>query len=99
VVHAGLTAFAGPFGVSFPRNLTPDVETGLGSWTEEMFIRTQRAGKHQGEGRDLLPPMRNQGIRGATDEDLRAVWAYLRSIPAVSNAVPAPFPPPAPAAP
>ncbi len=51
------TAFAGPWGVSFPRNLTPDTATGLGSWTEEMFMKALRTGKDMREGRDLLPPM------------------------------------------
>ena len=51
------TAFAGPWGVSFTANLTPDKETGLGKWTEEMFIATMRTGRHQGKGRPMLPPM------------------------------------------
>jgi cytochrome c553 len=92
-VRLDRTAFSGPWGISFPRNLTPDQATGLGSWTEEMFIKTLRLGKHQGEGRDLLPPMILQGVRRASDEDLRAIWAYLQSIPPIDNAVPDPLPP------
>ena len=87
------TGWGGPWGISFARNLTPDVATGLGSWTEDMFIKTLRDGKHQGEGRPLLPPMPWQMYRQATDEDLKAIWAFLRSIPAVNNAVPEPIPP------
>jgi hypothetical protein len=87
------TMWAGPWGISFARNLTPDVATGLGSWTEEMFIKTLRDGKHQGEGRPLLPPMPWQMYRNATDDDLKAIWAFLRSIPAVNNPVPDPVPP------
>lgn len=87
------TEWAGAWGVSFSRNLTPDVETGLGSWTEEMFINTIRNGKHQGEGRDLLPPMPWQELRQMTDEDLKAMWAFLQSLPPVRNAVPDPVPP------
>jgi hypothetical protein len=91
------TAWAGPWGVSFSRNLTPDQATGLGSWTEAMFIQTIRDGKHQGTGRPLLPPMPWQEYRNLTDDDLRAIWAYLQSLPAVNNAVPEPIPPaPAP---
>jgi mono/diheme cytochrome c family protein len=97
-VRLDRTAFSGPWGVSFPRNLTPDQATGLGSWTEEMFIKTLRLGKHQGEGRDLLPPMSLQGVRRASDEDLRAIWAYLQSIPPIDNAVPDPLPPAEPPA-
>ena len=90
-----LTAWAGPWGVSFTANLTSDKETGLGEWTEETFIQTIRTGKHQGQpnGRDILPPMPWFYFKEATDEDLKAIWAYLRSIPPVKNQVPLPVPP------
>jgi mono/diheme cytochrome c family protein len=87
------TAWAGPWGVSYARNLTPDMTTGLGSWTEEMFIKTIREGKHQGEGRPLLPPMPWPEYKLMTDDDLKAVWAYLRTLPPINNAVPDPTPP------
>jgi mono/diheme cytochrome c family protein len=87
------TAFAGPWGVSFTANLTPDVETGLGKWTPEMFIATLRTGRHEGKGRALLPPMPWPMIRHLTDEDLRAVFAYLQSLPPIRNRVPAPVDP------
>jgi mono/diheme cytochrome c family protein len=93
VTNNHFTAWAGPWGVSFARNLTPDVATGLGSWTEAMFIQTLRDGKHQGVGRPLLPPMPWQMYRQATDADLKAVFAYLRSLPPVQNAVPEPVAP------
>jgi hypothetical protein len=44
-----LTVWAGPWGVSFTMNLTPDVVTGLGSWTPEMFIKALRRGRSQGD--------------------------------------------------
>ncbi len=90
------TAWAGPWGVSFTANLTPDKETGLGEWTEESFIQAIRTGKHQGQpnGREILPPMPWPMVRQATDADLKAIWAYLRSIPAVKNQVALPIPPP-----
>jgi len=91
--NPGLTAFYGPWGVSFAANLTPDTTTGIGAWTAEQFIQTIRAGKHLGTGREILPPMPWQFIAQMTDEDLRAVFAYLKSIPAVSNEVPLPVPP------
>ena len=94
LANGHFTGWAGPWGVSYARNLTPDVATGLGSWTEDMFIKTMRNGKHQGEGRDLLPPMPWQVYKNMTDDDLKAVWAFLRSLPAVNNAVPDPVPPP-----
>jgi hypothetical protein len=87
------TAFAGPWGVSFTANLTPDAETGLGGWTPEMFIQALKTGKHQGKGRPILPPMPYSFISKLTDADLRAVFAYLQSIPAISNKVPAPLDP------
>jgi mono/diheme cytochrome c family protein len=89
----GLTAWTGPWGVSFTMNLTPDQETGLGSWTEEMFMKALRTGKHMGEGRDILPPMPWQFYRLMTDEDLKAVFAYLRTIKPIRNPVPDPIPP------
>jgi cytochrome c553 len=85
------TAWAGPWGVSFTANLTPDADTGLGGWTPEMFIQALRTGKHQGKGRPILPPMPYQWISQLTDADLRAVFAYLQSIPAITNKVPAPI--------
>lgn len=89
-----LSAWAGPWGVSFAANLTPDTETGIGEWTEEAFMQALRTGKHQGQpnGRDILPPMPWQTIGEMTDEDLKAVWAFLRSIPPVKNQVPLPVP-------
>lgn len=89
-----MTAFAGPWGVSFTANLTPDKETGLGNWTEDMFVRALRTGRHEGQGRPILPPMPNQWISKLSDEDLKAVFAYLQSIPPVHNKVPAPIEPP-----
>jgi hypothetical protein len=87
------TAFKGPWGVSFTRNLTPDDDTGLGTWTEQEFIDTLRNGRQRGIGRELLPPMPWPNFAKATDEDLKAIWAYLQSLPVVSNRVPDPIPP------
>lgn len=89
-----LTAWVGPWGVSFAANLTPDEETGLGDWTEEEFISAMRTGTHRGIGRPILPPMPWFGLAQATDEDLQAMFAYLQSLPAVSNQVPDPVDPP-----
>lgn len=89
------TVFAGPWGVSYTANLTPDSATGIGAWTEEVFIKTLRTGKHLGQesGRPILPPMPWYNIGRMTDDDLSAVYAYLRSLPPVNNKVPAPTPP------
>ena len=88
------TAFAGPWGVSFTANLTPDPETGLGSWTEEMFVATMKTGRHQGKGRPVLPPMPVQVLRNLTASDFTDLFAYLQSLKPVHNRVPAPIDPP-----
>jgi hypothetical protein len=82
------TAFAGPWGVSYARNLTPDDNTGIGIWSEEMFVNTIRSGRHWGVARPILPPMPWQSVARMTDDDLRAVYTYLRSIKPVKNQVP-----------
>lgn len=89
-----LTAFVGPWGVSFAANLTSD-ETGIGNWTEAQFFKAIREGKYKGldHSRPLLPPMPWNMYSNATDEDLRAIFAYLKSTPPVSNRVPAPIAP------
>lgn len=99
---ATMTAAAGPWGISYSANLTPDPETGvLRDFTEQQFIQTMRTGKHLGQGRPILPPMPWPNIAKSTDEDLKAVFAYLRQIPAVKNKVPDPLiaPPPGAAPP
>jgi hypothetical protein len=88
------TSWAGPWGVSFTANLTPDKETGLGDWTEEMFIATMKTGRHQGKGRPLLPPMPYFNLKGLNDEDIKSVFAYLQSLPPIRNRVPQPVDPP-----
>ncbi len=92
---ADLTAAVGPWGMSFAANLTPDSTTGIGAWTADNFKNTMRTGKHLGQagGRPVLPPMPWQKVGKMTDEDLEAMFAYLRTIPAIKNQVPAPLPP------
>ena len=87
------TAFAGPWGVSYAANLTPDQNTGLGIWREEDFVKAIRTGKHFGVSREILPPMPWTAFRNLSEEDLKSVYAYLRSIPPVTNLVPDPEPP------
>lgn len=87
------TAGVGPWGISFAANLTPDRISGLGTWTEETFINTMRSGKHMGEGRPILPPMPWMYYSNASDDDLKAIFAYLQSLKPVKNIVPQPIPP------
>lgn len=93
VTSNDFTAWAGPWGVSFARNLTPDVATGIGSWTEDIFIKALRTGKDMGKGRNILPPMPWPTIGQSTDSDLKAIFAYLKSLKPIDNAVPNPISP------
>ncbi|MGE5713571.1 MAG: c-type cytochrome [Betaproteobacteria bacterium] len=92
------TAWAGPWGVSYTANLTPDAETGLGKWTQRNFNETIRTGRHMGRGRPILPPMPIMMYKNFTDADMEAIFTYLQSIPAVRNRVPEPLPPAMPVA-
>ena len=91
-VAATNTAWSGPWGVSFTANLTPDLDTGLGKWTLRDFAATIRTGRHMGRGRPVLPPMPIRMYKNFTDEDLAAIYGYLRTIPVVKNRVPEPLP-------
>ncbi len=82
------TAFAGPWGVTYSANLTSDKNTGLGIWTEDMFFKAMRTGKHMGTSRQIQPPMPWAWVGKATDADLKAIFAYLKSVPPISNRVP-----------
>jgi len=92
-VAATNTAWSGPWGVSYTANLTPDPETGLGKWTLRDFRGTLRTGRHMGRGRAILPPMPIPMYKHFTDDDMDAIFSYLRTIPAVNNRVPEPLPP------
>jgi len=91
-----LTVAIGPWGVTRAANLTPDDQTGIGLWPEDVFVQALRTGKHMGKGRPIMPPMPWALIGQMTDEDLSAIFAYLRSLPPIKNLVPEPemFSPP-----
>jgi hypothetical protein len=90
------TMFVGDFGTSFAINLTPDEATGIGAWTEDIFIQTMRSGRRWGASRPILPPMPWQAYAVLTDEDIKAVYAYLRTVPPIKNRVPEAMPAPPP---
>ncbi len=73
---------------AYPSNITPDVATGIGAWSDEEVVRAIRDGISR-DGRVMGPPMPFALYRGLGDDDVRAMVAYLRTVPAVSNAVPA----------
>jgi len=89
-----LTSWVGPWGVSYTANLTPDA-TGIGSWKEEQFIYALRNGKMKGlaGSRPMLPPMPWQMYRNMTDDELKAIFAYLKTTKPIRNIVPQPTPP------
>lgn len=88
-----MTIWVGPWGASFAANLTPDEVTGIGAWSEESFLNAMRSGKHLGTGRDILPPMPWNYIAKLSDQDIKAIFAYLKSLKPVENQVPQPIPP------
>jgi hypothetical protein len=88
VIGPTFTAFALPFGKVYAKNITSDPETGIGGWTAEEFVRTMRTGKWKGIGRPLLPPMPWMNLNAASDDDLRAIFAYLKSTTPIKNQVP-----------
>jgi hypothetical protein len=92
-----LTAWVGPWGVSFAANLTPD-PTGIGEWDENNFRTVLRKGKHKGieTERSLLPPMPWQMYQNMTDEEISAIYSYLKTLKPIQNIVPQPLPPVSP---
>ncbi|HNQ13173.1 MAG TPA: c-type cytochrome [Bacteroidia bacterium] len=92
--NPGLTAWVGPWGVSFAANITSDA-TGIGNWSEEQFKRAMQEGKLKGmpEGRMLLPPMPWPALSHMTDDEISSIFEYLKSIPAINNVAPTPLPP------
>ncbi len=81
LVSTSGTAFAGPWGVTFARNLTPDKLTGIGGWDEDAFINVLREGT-------LKPPMPATAYGKLSDEDLKSIFAYLMTLKPVNNLVP-----------
>jgi len=89
-----LTSAAGPWGISFAANITSD-STGIGTWTETQFIKALREGKSKGldGNRPILPPMPWQNFKNLSDDDLKAIFAFLKTTAPVHNIVPQPIPP------
>ena len=89
-----LTSWVGPWGISYADNLTSDT-TGIGMWSEDQFIYSLRNGKYKGlaNSRPLMPPMPWQSLRNLTDNELKAIFTYLKSTPPIENVVSAYTPP------
>lgn len=90
-----LTSWVGPWGISYAANISSDSTTGIGNWSEEQFMTCLRKGKYMGlnKARDLLPPMPWPAFSNMTDDELKAVFAYLKSTKPIHNIVPQPLPP------
>jgi mono/diheme cytochrome c family protein len=74
-------------GVFYPPNLTPDPETGLGTWSEADIVKAVRTGVRP-DGRELAPVMPWRSYAALTDADARALAAYLKSLPPVRHQAP-----------
>ena len=77
-----------PIGILYPPNLTPDLETGLGNWKLPWFIAAMQQGLHH-DGSNLIPAFPYGSYRSMKFEDVADLFAYLQSLPAVKNQVPA----------
>jgi mono/diheme cytochrome c family protein len=90
-----MTAWMGPWGVSYAGNITSDEDTGIGHWTEEQFFIALREGKYRGvrNARPLLPPMPWEMYQHMSDTEIKAIYAYLKSTKPIKNQVPYPLPP------
>lgn len=84
-----LTVWVGPWGTTYAANLTPD-DTGLKNWTEAQFIKAMREGKYKGldGSRQLLPPMPWENFAQMSDGELKAIFAYLKTLKPIHNVVP-----------
>ena len=82
--YAGGRPLATPFGTVFSSNLTPDPQTGIGTWSAAHFWRAMHHGRSR-DGRLLLPAFPYTSYTRVTRADSDALWAYLRSLPPVSQ--------------
>jgi mono/diheme cytochrome c family protein len=92
---AGGYAMATPFGVIYSTNITPDPETGIGTWSETAFARATREGISR-DGAHLLPVFSFDHFTKLSDDDVRALYAYFMTrkpihAPARPNGIPFPF--------
>lgn len=101
VVTQTFTAWTGPWGTTFAVNLTSD-STGIGGWKEEQFVKAIHEKKWMGleNTRPLMPPMSMMPATKMTEDELKAIFAYLKKTPPVKNTSPQAvllLPPPPPA--
>lgn len=83
-----MTAWGGPWGISYSANLTPDNETGIGKLSEKNFVSVLSLGIHSGMNRKLMQPMPWKETSALREEDLNAIYVYLRTVEPIKNKVP-----------
>jgi len=84
--------WVGPWGTTYARNLTPDMEHGIGKWSADDIVKTIRTGQ-RADGTEVLPPMPWPMYTNLSDDDAYSIAAYLKSLPPVSHKVPDRLPP------
>src|SRR4030095_1632731 len=98
IVTQTFTAWTGPWGTTYAANITSD-STGIGMWTEAQFVKSLKEKKWMGleNTRPLMPPMSMMPATEMSDDELKAIFAYLKSTPPIKNVQPAAvlLPPPA----
>jgi mono/diheme cytochrome c family protein len=87
-LNAGGRKYDGPFGTVYSSNITPDLTTGIGKWTDEQIITATRSGRRP-NGERLIPVHPYTVFNGMAEQDLKDVVAYLRSVPPINRATPA----------
>jgi hypothetical protein len=94
VVTSDFTAWIGPWGITYSANLTPD-DSGTGKWTESQFLYAIKNSVSKGlaGSRPLMPPMSMMPVKHMTDDELKAIFAYLRTVKPIKNNSVQPTPP------
>jgi len=89
-----VAGFPGPRGSRvYAKNITPDPETGIGRWTEDQFVQTFQTGVRPDDLKYRVSPMEWNIYSNMKEEDVRAIYRYLRTIKAIPNNAPANIPP------
>ena len=84
VLMSGGRALKTPFGIYYSPNITPDPKQGIGEWTEANFIESLRHGKNP-KGEHYLPVFPYTSFTQMTDDDMRDLWAYMKTVPAIAD--------------
>ena len=89
IITQTFTAWTGPWGTTYAANLTSD-STGIGNWTEAQFVKCLKEKKWMGldNTRPLMPPMSMMPVTEMHDDELKAIFAYLKTTKAVKNVIP-----------